>query len=281
MKRTLKVCLACALISVLLTAGGIAGSFLIERDIHFTPEYGKIDLSPILEKQELSLEDYKTLFYQTGLGPRAIDELRLQENAAEQITQFQTDFFGGFSAECERAGITTWMEYTIDEDGRRAAGFSLAPYHNGYVVAMFSSHSFGWRHGHAGLITGSNRVLEAPILGVPSGQYSLNSWRQYPTFILLRLKDASDEQLEEISKNALKNLTDIDYSPLAGVFKKYSGKQPPNTQCAHLVWYAFYLYGYDIDSTGGNIVTVWDIVNSELFEVIQIYGIDPDLLWRQ
>lgn len=89
MKRISKACLVCLLISALLTAGGIAGSFLIERDIHFTPEYEKIDLLPLLEKETLSDEDYKTLFYQTGLGARAIDELRLQEDFAAQITAFQ------------------------------------------------------------------------------------------------------------------------------------------------------------------------------------------------
>ncbi len=58
MKRISKACLVCLLICALLTAGGIAGSFLIERDIHFTPEYEKIDLLPLLEKETLSDEDY-------------------------------------------------------------------------------------------------------------------------------------------------------------------------------------------------------------------------------
>lgn len=157
----------------------------------------------------------------------------------------------------------------------------MAPYEEGYVVAMFSSHSFGWRHGHAGLITGANRVLEAPILGVPAGEYRLNTWREYPTFVMLRLKNASGEELEAIADAALKNLEGVDYSPLAGIIKKYSGRRPPTTQCAHLVWHAFYTAGYDIDSTGGNIVTVWDVVDSDLFEVVQIYGLDPDRLWRE
>ena len=281
MKRISKACLVCLLISALLTAGGIAGSFLIERDIHFTPKYEKIDLLPLLEKEMLSDEDYKTLFYHTGLGSRANDELRLQEDFAAQIIAFQENFFGGASVQCHRAGITTWMEYAVDEDGRNTAGFPLAPYEEGYVLAMFSSHSFGWRHGHAGLITGANRVLEAPILGVPAGEYRLNTWREYPTFVMLRLKNASGEELEAIADAALKNLEGVDYSPLAGIIKKYSGRRPPTTQCAHLVWHAFYTAGYDIDSTGGNIVTVWDIVDSDLFEVVQIYGLDPDRLWRE
>ena len=44
------------------------------------------------------------------------------------------------------------------------------------------------------------------------------------------------------------------------------------TQCAHLVWLAYAAYGYDIDSNGGLIVTPKDIAESELFEVVQIYG---------
>lgn len=282
MKRKKAICIACILLSAIFTAGGIAGSIWIEREIHFTPEYERIDLAPILEKETLCPEDYKTLFYQTGLGRRAVDQLRTQEDFTAQITAFQEAFFGGASAaRCYRAGISARMEHTVDEDGRNTAGFSLAPYEEGYVVAMFSSHSFGWRHGHAGLITGSNRVLEAPILGVPAGEYRLNTWREYPTFVMLRLKDASEEELEKIADDALKNLTGVDYSPLAGVLHKYSGRRPATTQCAHLVWHAFYTAGYDIDSTGGNIVTVWDLVDSELFEVVQIYGLDPDRLWRE
>lgn len=281
MKRLKRLCALFVLLSFLSAAGGIFCDKYIDRDMHFTPAYEKIDLAPLLAKAEFSIEDYKTLFYQTGLGRPAVDALRQQEDFAAQIASFQEDFFAPASTQCYRAGISTKMEHTVDANGRYCAGFSLAPYEEGDVVAMFSSHSFGWRHGHAGLIIGSNRVLEAPILGVPAGKFRLNTWREYPTFVLLRLKDASSEELAAIADAAVENLNGVTYSPFAGVLQKYGGRRPPTTQCAHLVWHAFYTAGYDIDCTGGNIVTVWDIVDSNLFEVVQIYGLNPDRLWRE
>ena len=119
-------------------------------------------------------------------------------------------------------------------------------------------------------------VLEAPIIGQPSMEYPINTWEYYSSFIMLRLKNTSDEELKSISDNAQRYLNGIVYNPLAGVFKKSQGKKPKTVQCAYLVWYAFHSMGIDIDSDGGNIVTVDDIKNSDLFEVVQIYGYDPD-----
>ena len=36
------------------------------------------------------------------------------------------------------------------------------------------------------------------------------------------------------------------------------------------------MMGYDIDRSGGNIVTVQDILYHPDFEIVQIYGVDPD-----
>ena len=52
-----------------------------------------------------------------------------------------------------------------------------------------------------------------------------------------------------------------------------------STQCSHLVWYPFKQFGYDIDSDGSWLVTPKDIANSDLFEVVQIYGVDPSDIW--
>ena len=38
--------------------------------------------------------------------------------------------------------------------------------------------------------------------------------------------------------------------------------------------------GYDLDPTGGPLVTPDDIANSPYLEVVQIYGFDPDKLWK-
>ena len=38
-------------------------------------------------------------------------------------------------------------------------------------------------------------------------------------------------------------------------------------------------YGYDIDSDGGPVCTTRDIVHSDLFEVVQVFGFDPQNIW--
>lgn len=243
--------------------------------MYYTPAYPKEDISYLLDGRTLSEDDYKLLFYQTGLGRRSVDEL-ISLGKSEKILEYQDDFMSEKTVNCVREVITTCMEYNVDSTNTPTAGFMLAPYKKGYVFVMLSSHTLGLRHGHAGLVTGINRILEAPMIGTNSQEYTANEWRSYPTFIMLRLKDTDDTTLAEIADSAISNLTGIRYNILAGIVKKYSTEIPPTTHCAHLVWYAFYSCGYDIDKNGGRIVTVTDITDCDRFEVVQIYGLNPD-----
>lgn len=276
-KKFLRV--LCLALAAVLALSGVFATLALHRDNVFSPEYPKVDLTAILEKAELDEADYKTLFYQTGLGKCAIDELKAAPSFEKTVLTFQENFFSsGKSTVCRREAITTCMEYSVDSSGEVVHPFTLAPHRAGDVVAMFSSHSFGWRHGHAGLVLSGEKTLEAPIIGLPSMRYSLASWREYPTFIMLRLKDATAKECESITADALARLEGVYYSPLAGFEKtKYASGTPTMVQCAYLVWNALYGGGYDVDSDGGRIVTVQDIVFSDKFEVVQIYGIDPDL----
>lgn len=262
-----KKAIVCACLSVLLCAVAIFASIRVHTNNVFTPDYERLDLSQFVEK-ELTQEDYKTLFYQTGLGKCAVDEILASTEPQKKLNTFQDQFFAPKSANCVREAITTCMEYSDRK-------FNLASYREGDIIATLSTHSFGWRHGHAGLIIGSNRTLEAPIIGQPSTFYSLSSWRDFSTFILLRVRDIDAVQAKQIAISASDCLYGIYYSPLASVFKKYSGARPKNVQCASLVWTAFYTYGIDLDSTGGNIITVQDIIYCDKLEVVQIYGLNP------
>lgn len=263
-----KKALVCACLSVVLCAVAVFSSVMVHKNNVFTPDYQQIDLSGFVEK-ELTQEDYKTLFYQTGLGKSAVDEILLSENALERLNAFQEQFFlASTNVKCVREVISTCMEYS-------SSRFTIAPYQEGDIVAMLSSHSFGWRHGHVGLIIGPNRTLEAPIIGEPSTYYSLSQWRTFSTFILLRVRDIDQNTAKQIAISASDNLYGVYYSPLASVFKKYSGARPKSVQCASLVWTAFYSYGIDLDSNGGNVITVNDIIYSDKLEIVQIYGLNP------
>lgn len=269
----------CGFLSVVMLVTGIIFKINTEKNQRYVPEYEKEDISFIFSAENLTEEQYKTLFFQTGLGKIAVDELFAQGKKAE-ILEYQKKFFSPQNVKCVREAITTNMEYTVDHDGKDVPGFDFAPYKAGYVFIMESSHSFGFRHGHAGLVIGTDQVLESPMVGVFSGIFSANEWRYYPTFVMLRLKDATDEQLKIIAKDAKKQLSGIRYNILAGLVSKTHGTVPPSTHCAHLVWYAFENYGTDIDCNGGKIVTVQDILYSDKFEVVQIYGYDPVKFWN-
>ncbi|MFA7550147.1 MAG: hypothetical protein WCZ68_05360, partial [Sedimentibacter sp.] len=175
-------------------------------------------------------------------------------------------------------------ESIVDEEGKLMYGFDLAPYENGYVLISKGTHSLGWRHGHAGIVTDAENqeTLEAVLLGKDSMLQDINKWRIFPSFMMLKLKDTSLKDLDEISEFAKNNLLDIPYGLTVGLTSK-KNPDPNNiktTQCAHIVWYPFMQFGYDIDSDGTWLVTPKDIANSELFEIVQIYGVDPGDIWE-
>lgn len=147
----------------------------------------------------------------------------------------------------------------------------------GDILLSLSTHSMGWRHGHAGLVVDSDSVLECRVLGKNSDIVNVKEWQRYSNYIVLRVKNVTDEEQEAVVSYAKEYLTDIPYRLTAGLF----GEKAPDClekdfglQCAYLVWYAWQEFGYDLDSDGGKLVTVDDILNSKIVEVIQVYGID-------
>lgn len=257
---------------------------IIEPMGYYHPDYKKTDLLAILNKNELSEEDYKELFYQTGLGKTAVDEILIDKNSGKNIIlNFQKNFLRNNNVLCESIGIITSQESLVNEENKPIYGFDLAPFKNGYVLITKATHSLGWRHGHAAIVTDAENkeTLEAVILGSNTMFQNINKWRVYPSFMMLKLKDASLETLNEIAKFAKENLNDKPYGLTVGLT---SNKNPDpiniiSTQCSHLVWYPFMQNGYNIDSDGTWLVTPKDIANSDLFEVVQIYGVDPGEIW--
>ncbi len=259
---------------------------LTEPLAHIKPSYDKISIVEILNKKILSEDDYKTLFYQTGLGKDAIDKLLIDKvNGKKKILNFQENFFKDISVFYEKITPITYQESIINDKGQLIFGTDLAPYDNGYILLTRATHSFGWRHGHAAIITDAvnGNTLEAAVLGQDSQIMNINKWKYYPNFMILKLKDVPQEKLDEIADYAVKTLHKVPYRLTSGIFSdKYKdGIDPIGTQCSHLVWYPFKKFGYDLDSDGGKIVTPMDIANSPYLEIVQIYGFDPKELWKK
>lgn len=258
-------------------------NWLIEDEGSWKPDYPKADLGSIVLQAELTEEDYHTIFMQTGLGREAAELLLRTKEADDRIRTFeryQDNFFSSGNYECRVDAVIVHDERIRDENGRLVKGFEIPDVRNGDIFITKATHSLGWRHGHAAIITDASRgeTLEAILLGKPAMLQNVEKWRTYPSFIHLRLKDYDNTEAGEIAEYAKKELLGIPYGLLTGIPVK-APDEIKKTQCSHLVWYPYEHFGYDLDSDGSWLVTPKDIANSGLLEVVQVYGVDPEALW--
>lgn len=259
-----------------------AADMVQDQNVRYVPEYEKIDLRAYLAETgpPLSTEDYRILFQQTGLGRPAIDAMReVGGDLAEALIPYQDYFFEPLPWECEKIGIITYEERLYNEEGKITKGFLLADVREGDILISKSTHSVGWRHGHAGIVTDDQKgkTLEAMIWGTPSTMQRLSRWQSYPTMIQLRLKDKALGK--ELAVYAAEHMKGVDYGLLTGLFSKNT-EEVNTTQCAHLPWYVYMQFGYDVDSDGGWLVTPKDVANARELEVVQVYGVDTESIWE-
>lgn len=246
----------------------LASYFYTETIAHIPPQNDKADLSAIISAGPTALteEDYSFILGQTGLGKAAVDDLQ----SLTELEEYQRIYFAPVEYRCKRNSPVSSEEYVTDPQ------LKLASIEEGDILITRSSHVFSWRNGHAAIVIDAEkgRTLEAVVIGKNSSIQSITKWERYPNITVLRLKNASAEERREIAHTAEKYLNDKPYNLIVGVFpQKYSDIETAGaTQCAHLVWLAYASAGYDIDSDKGLIVTPKDILESELFEVVQTYG---------
>lgn len=246
----------------------IASLFYIEPMAHIYPAVKRIDITYLTEKDidEYTSADYDIIFQQTGLGRLAVENL----SSADLLIDYQESYFAEIEYECTMNSPVSFEE-RIDE-----SSVMLAPLEDGDVLITNSSHVFSWRNGHAAIVVDAENgiTLEAVVIGKNSKVQDTDKWRHYPNFAVLRLKGTKKAERAAIARSAYDYLNDIPYVATIGVIPaKYSELEiASGTQCAHLVWLAYAAHGYDIDSDRGLIVTPKDILESDLFEVVQVYG---------
>ncbi len=302
-KIALSVFLAFFLLLFCFATGLMVASAVVDRSARRIPSYAREDITGLTARSEWTEEDYRTIYLQTGLGRSAADALKEAGNAADLVLYQDELFFAGEVRHEYTVGTVTTLhdllfETELDENGNPAKDENgdeikiqhrakLAPLEEGDVIVTSSCHTFGWRNGHAVIVTDASRcdVLESMALGMksqitPGGA----TWfADAANFIVLRLKGAAREERATIAERAKNELLDVDYSLTVGILSAKNqcknGKTAKGTNCAHLVWQAYKNCGYDIDSNGGPLCTVRDIARSDLFEVVQVYGFDPQKLW--
>lgn len=230
----------------------------------FVPDYPRVTLT--------EESDYETIFLQTGLGKEAVDKL-LKKGDFEEILKAQEAFFNPPEMEC-----TEFLGWFTRMDQIKERGPDLADLQPGDILITLSTHSLGWHHGHAALVIDENTLLESKVLGTDSMLSYNSGWEKYSNYAVLRVKDTTEEQREELVEFARNEMVGHPYTLLAG----FIGKKAPDidesyfgVHCSYLVWYVWNYFGYDLDSDGGRLPTSYDLLHSDKVEIVQVYGMDP------
>lgn len=253
-----------------LQAGALHQTY---AQVHWTPDYEKVDILPLLQKAERTQEDYAVLYAQTGLTRLGIEDL-LEVHDIHRILEIQTHYFEEYTVETDLFAPFTSTQ-TID--GRGAYG----RLRNGDLI-ISSSAFFSWfRCGHAAMMVDApaQQIINAVSIGADSALEPLSEFESRANFMVLRPK-LPTELRESVASYAKSWLVGLPYQLTAGLLTDKFELPVTGTQCAHLVWYAYQMFGVDLDSNGGRLVTPQDLAQSPLLELVQTFGFDPQRLWR-
>lgn len=276
LKRGLAV-LLCVVVGVLALLGGLQLTVVYAENswTNWYPTYEKIDIEEIIFKPIKTDEDYDVLYRQTGLTKLGVDGLVESEQYA-QIIKIQDFYFKQHSVDCHSFFPFTYLE-TL------ASGWDgpLCDLEDGDVIISATTHSFSMRVGHAVIVVdGENKeVVESLCVGMDSMLTSARTMTGLANYMVLRPTGIPKQIRKEVAKYVKNEMLGLPYDLAIGVLSKKFPEKPTKTQCAHLVWYGYKKFGYDIDGNGGLIVKPRDFFQSQYFEVVQIFGFNPETLW--
>lgn len=252
----------------------VGSMYTAKKWTHFSPDYEKADILPLLTKAERSEEEYDILYRQTGLTKLGIDDL-IEQKQIERIVEIQESFFKEHEIWVNHFNPFTYQEELKNESA------PIGNVKDGDIFVTGTTRVSWLRYGHAALVVdGKNRmIVESVGPGTKSEYNPIECLSVMANFMILRPK-ASEEIKAQVVDFAKNNLVELPYQLTVGLFtKKYKENEIKTTQCAHLVWYAYKKYGIDLDGNGGWLVKPQDIALSEQVEIVQVFGFDLDKLW--
>ena len=246
--------------------------------ICWRPDYEKREISAILDKQILSDEDYGLIYAQTGLTEIGVDRMLEKKAGKSRILKLQEQYFAPHEVKNGFFAPFVCTDYI---------GEHITPCYTDYgdIIVTSSTHFAGWRIGHAGLVVNSTtdsttvtpKVLQANAVGSKSRISNLSDFTDRVNFMILRPK-CDRETKKRVAEYAINNLQGKVYDFTVGFFTDKNDVE--KTQCAHLVWYVYNMFGIDLDSNGGRLVSPKDIAASPYVEIVQIFGFDPQKLYE-
>ena len=273
-KKKLTILIALIIVFVLTI------SYILFNPLISKPKGTKFeDISEIIEKvynkEELTSEEYLKLSIQTGLSKTSIEVfltkynpdylLKYQEDHIYNTKEIKSSFFiGSYQLEL----VNNHLPFIDIKDGD--------------VLITSTSHTFGYRHGHSGIVIEADKALtlESYTPFVDSKYDKLYTWLAFKDVMVLRLKEEYRHLIPNIIEFAKNKLVGVKYSLLASTKDKISkDNNIKRTQCSHLVWAAFYSEGIDLNSDGSWLVTANDISRSSYLEVVEVKGFNYLELW--
>ena len=261
-----------SIIIVLVVTLGL-GTIFSHTKRRYYPENEKVSINEIIEKDTLSDSDYEILYKETGLTKIGIDRLR-NEGLNSLILDIQNDYYNDYEIKHNYGGL-----FLCSDEYEK--GINHVILEDGDILISSSTHFSFFNVGHAGLVIDASNGTMLEISGyfTKSNIESASSFFYRDNFIVLRVK-CDTETKNNVINYAKNNLVGIDYSIFRGIANKKNPKKLNSTQCAHIVWYAYKKYGIDLDINKKGLVTVKDLINLDLVEVVQVYGFNPDNIWK-
>ncbi len=280
-KKPIKA-LIISLVSILLVAAITLSVFAIGSStdpfLRYTPP--REDMlnneqlfSLLLFDDEISEENADKIYRQTGLTKEGLMRA-IEADGISGIAEYRDNFFGSYNIREDNFAPFCSAEY-IDKRVK------MLPLKDGDIIITASIKFSFWEMGHCAMVIDGKRetILEATGVGKDSATDDAYSLKNRPTFMVLR-PTADEETVAAVVDYAKENLLGIKYDPTIGILSPKHKDDIDRTHCSHIIWYAFMQYGIDIDSNGGPVVHPKNIANSEHFELLQIFGFDPDKLWE-
>lgn len=265
MKKALKIVaiiLALLVCTVLFLQLGFKSKQNNER---YTPDYPMVDLTEILNKENLTSEDYELILAQTGLYKKAVDAI-LKESKKDDIFEIQENYFKEFKVIYEPFAPFT-CSHIIEKS------LKTLPLENGDIIVTNSTHFSGFSIGHIVIVVDAEngKVLNATGYGNLSGVEGVTDMTNRPSFKIFRPKLTKEERQQAVDF-VMENYKELPYSISVGLFGEKNPEKPVKTNCAHIVWAAYKSLGIDLDSNGGPFVLPSDIARSDELECLQVFG---------
>lgn len=273
MKKFVKTILN-AILSILIIVIGLGLSTILSHSKrYFTPDYDKLDISTIIYKDNITDDEYDTLFKQTGLTKIGIDRL-ISKDKQDTILEIQNDYFSEHETRhTYLSALTCNDEYTTP--------IAHTTLEKGDILISDSTHATFWHCGHSEVVINGEEELTLSSTGYGDVSLVENCFAFFyrTTFAVVRV-NIDSETLDNVIDYGLNNLIGLKYQATRGFFNKKYPDELSSTQCGHLIWYMFKKFDIDLDSNGGPLAMPKDILNSEYIEIVQIFGFNPDKPWE-